>query len=114
MTPGRGVRYPGGVRDQLLTGVEAAECFRECAEMLENLIPLLDCGCPRCVESAGKGFVELGEELTYVATHIHPECVRPHTGGGEPVGPITDLSESTIRRLAGSLRMSAASLERTA
>ena len=106
--------YRGQVTDQrALTPPEAAEAFRAIATMLEELIPLLDCGCNACLRSAGDNFVQLGEELHWLVEHIRPEDVTEHHGRRPAESaPIRNLSAAALRRLSGSLRMRAAALDR--
>ncbi len=92
--------------------MEAAEAFRAIATMLENLIPMLDCGCDGCLRSAGKNFVQLGEELQHLVDTMRAEDRTPHHGPRVESGaPIRHLTASAIRRLSGSLRMQAARVE---
>jgi hypothetical protein len=79
--------------------------------MIDELIPFMDCGCPPCLRSAAKNFIQIGEELAFVANHIHPEDVRPHRTPVELPHSARQLSASGLRAAAASVRGLADQLE---
>jgi hypothetical protein len=102
------------VTPEPLSREELADSLRQVADMLENLIPLFDCGCAACLERAGKLSVQLGEELIELAklgAHLIP-------AGDHPDYPVElaepEITARAIRRSARLLRMQAARVERQA
>ena len=72
--------------------------------MIDELIPLFECGCPVCLEQARKNFVEIADELAAVLADPDAETIRPHSGPLDRPAPIRELSAAGFRRVAAVVR----------
>ena len=79
--------------------------------MIEELIPLFDCGCPACLRSAARNMVAIGEELEQLVDNIRPSDVRAHRTPVELPVNVRQFSAAGFRATAGSIRRLADALE---